>query len=77
MYVVLTNHKSREAMGDLMAALVKQYPTDKFSVEGSEEKGYQCRINGVGDEREPRKFSITFLKTWKPKPPEIEIIMPK
>jgi len=77
MYIVLIDHKSHEAISDLMAALVKQYPAEKFSIYGSEEKGYQCRIEGVGDERAPRKFAISFLKTWKPKPPEIEIIMPK
>jgi hypothetical protein len=77
MYVVLTEHKSREAMGDLMAELAKHFPADKFSIEGSEDKGYQCRIIGLGDERSPRKFATVFLKTWKPKPPEIEIIMPK
>jgi hypothetical protein len=77
MYVVLTQHKLHDAMSDLMAELVRQFPAEKFSVFGSEEKGYQCRIEGVGDERAPRKFAITFLKTWKPKPPEIEIIMSK
>jgi hypothetical protein len=77
MYVVLVTHKSREAMSDLMAAILIQFPAEKFSVFGSEDKGYQFRIEGVGDEKAPRVFALSFLKTWKPKPPEIEIIMPK
>ena len=77
MYVVLVDHKSRDAMSDLMAAIIIQFPKEKFSVFGSEEKGYQFRIEGVGDEIAPRTFAKLFLKKWKPAPPEIEIIMPK
>lgn len=76
MYVVLLESKSREAMADLMAAIVVQFPLEKFSIVGSEEKGYQFHINGVGDERAPRAFALKYLKTWKPAPkePEIKII---
>jgi hypothetical protein len=77
MYVVLVDHKSREAMTDLMAAIIIQFPLERFSIFGSEDKGYQFRIEGVGDEMPPRAFSKLFLKKWKPSPPEIEIIMPK
>ena len=73
MYVVLVEHKSREAMADLMAAIIVQFPLEKFSIVGSEEKGYQLHINGVGDERAPRVYALKFLKTWKPKTKEDEI----
>jgi hypothetical protein len=73
MYVVLVEHKSKEAMADLMAAIIVQFPLEKFSIVGSEEKGYQFHINGVGDERVPRIYASKFLKTWKPKPKEDEI----
>lgn len=76
MYVVLVNHKSREAMTDLMAELIKKFPNERFTVEGSEEQGYKFRIEGAGDEKPPRAVAKVFLKTWKPKPVEapIEII---
>ena len=77
MYVVLVDHKSRAAMTDLMAAILIQFPQERFSIFGSEDKGYQFRIEGVGDEMPPRAFAKLFLKKWKPSPPEIEIIMPK
>lgn len=76
MYVVLTEHKSREAMIDLIAALLVEFPSEKFTYEGSEEKGYKARIEGAGDEKLPRKFAIKFLKAWKPKPVENIIVQP-
>jgi hypothetical protein len=66
MYVVLVYHKLRSAMLDLMASMVKQFPNEKFSIYGSEAAGYQFRINGMGDERQPRKYAEVFLKKWKP-----------
>ncbi len=76
MYVVLITNKSREPFSDIMPELKREFPTEVFSVYGSEERGYQLRIEGVGDEKAPRAFAKTYMKTWKPKPPEIEIIMP-
>jgi hypothetical protein len=73
MYVVLVNHKSKEAMLDLMAVLVHQFPKEVFTIEGSEDMGYKFRIEGHGDEKPPRKIAIQFFKTWKPKPKEDEI----
>lgn len=73
MYVVIVNHKSKEAMLDLMAVLVHQFPKEVFTIEGSEDMGYKFRIEGSGDEKPPRKIAIQFLKTWKPKPKENEI----
>ena len=73
MYVVLLEHKLLAAMTDLMAAIIVQFPLEKFSIVGSEDKGYQFHINGVGDERPPRIYASKFLKTWKPKPKEDEI----
>ena len=63
-------------MTDLMAELIKRFPAERFTVEGSEEQGYKFRIEGTGDEKAPRAVAKVFLKTWKPKPPEqpIEII---
>ena len=78
MYVVLLSHKSKPAMTDLIAALLKEFPNERFTVEGSEEKGYNARIEGVGDERAPRIFATKFLKTWKPKPDniiELDVVM--
>ena len=83
MYVVLVDHKSKEAMTDLMLELRSKFPLERFTIEGSEEKGYQFRIEGLGDELAPRKIAQDFLKKWKPKPIEdvirvdvIKIIMP-
>jgi len=70
MYVVVIDHKLKEAISDLIAALVIEFPGEVFSIYGSEEKGYQCRIEGKGDEKPPRTFAKAFLKKWKPKPPE-------
>lgn len=67
MHLVLTKHKTLPAMTDLLSALYKEFPTDNFSVEGSEDKGYNALIIGAGDERPPRKFAEKFLKNWKPK----------
>lgn len=68
-YIVLVNHKVREALSDCIAELTKSFP-DPFTIAGSEEKGYQLRLEGSGDETLPRAFATKFLKTWKPKPPE-------
>ena len=72
MYVVLVKHKSREPLSDCIPELKLKFPEEVFSVFGSDEKGYQLRIEGMGDEVLPRKFAETFLKTWKPKPSEPE-----
>ncbi len=69
MYIVLLDHKNREALSDCIAEMSKTF-TDPFTIEGSEEKGYQLRLNGAGDEKEPRAFAKKYLKTWKPKPPD-------
>lgn len=68
-YIVLVNHKVREALSDCIAELTKHF-TDPFTIYGSEEKGYQLRLEGSGDEIQPRAFAVKYLKTWKPKPPE-------
>lgn len=70
MYIVIVSHKSRECLSDCISELVKSFPSEPFTVEGSEEKGYQLRLNGAGDEKAPRVMAEKFLKTWKPKPPE-------
>jgi len=70
MYVVLVTHKSKEPFSDIMPELKKAFPEETFSIYGSEEKGYQLRIEGAGDEKEPRAFAVKFMKTWKPKPVE-------
>lgn len=75
MYVVLVNHKSKEAISDLLAHLKPQFPAEVFTFEGSEEQGYKFRIEGVGDEKAPRKIAEKYLKTWKPKPKEDEVII--
>jgi len=76
MYIVLVTHKSKEAMSDLAAHLLPQFPNEVFTIEGSEEQGYKFRIEGQSDERSPRKIAEKYLKTWKPKPvePEMKII---
>ena len=73
MYVVLVTHKVKEAMSDLMAHLLPQFPEEVFTIEGSEEKGYKFRIEGSGDEKSPRKSAEKYLKTWKPAPKELEV----
>ena len=73
MYIVVVSHKVKEALSDCIQELIKVFPGELFTVEGSEEKGYQLRINGAGDEKAPRVMAEKFLKTWKPKPPEVEI----
>lgn len=75
MYVVLVLHKSKEAMSDLMVHLKPQFPLEIFTFEGSEEKGYKFRIEGEGDEKAPRKIAEKYLKTWKPKPKENDIVV--
>jgi hypothetical protein len=67
MYVVLVDHKSREAMTDLMAAILIQFPHERFSISGSDDRGFQFRIEGLGDEKLPRAFAKIFLKNWKAK----------
>jgi hypothetical protein len=69
MYIVLVNSKSRDPLSDCIAELTKSF-SDPFTITGSEEKGYQLRLEGVGDETAPRAFAIKYLKTWKPKPKE-------
>jgi hypothetical protein len=69
MYIVLVDHKSRDALSDCIVELKKVF-TDPFTISGSEEKGYQLRLEGVGDETSPRAHAKKFLKTWKPKPVE-------
>jgi hypothetical protein len=68
MYVVVVTHKKIAALNDLMAVIMPMFPHDKFLIVGSEEKGYQFRVLGHGDEKAPRKFAEPFLKKWKPKP---------
>lgn len=68
MYVVLITNKSREPLSDVIPELKKEFPAEVFSIYGSEEKGYQLRIEGTGDEKEPRAFATKYMKTWKPKP---------
>lgn len=72
MYVVLITSKIRETLSDCIPELNKVFPKEVFTVEGSEEKGYKLRIEGTGDEKEPRAFATKFAKTWKPKPKEEE-----
>lgn len=68
MYVVLITNKSREPFSDIMPDLRKEFPEETFSIYGSEDKGYQLRIEGTGDEKAPRAFATKYMKTWKPKP---------
>lgn len=72
MYVVLVKNKLREPLSDTIPELIKEFPQEVFSISGSEEGGYQLRIEGKGDEKAPRAFAEKYLKTWKPKPPEEE-----
>jgi hypothetical protein len=68
MYVVLITNKSREPFSDIIPELKKEFPEEVFTIYGSEEKGYQLRIEGIGDEKAPRAYAIKYMKTWKPKP---------
>lgn len=77
MYVVVIDHRSKEAMADLLKALTTKFPGERFTVEGSEEKGYKLRIEGAGDEKPPRAFAKVFLKTWKPNMTAEELITTK
>lgn len=70
MYVVLIDSKCKETLSDCIPELNKSFPKDTFTIFGSEEKGYQLRIEGAGDEKAPRAFAKAYAKTWKPKPPE-------
>lgn len=70
MYVVLIDSKIKAMLSDCIPELGKSFPKDTFTIYGSEEKGYQLRIEGTGDEKAPRVFAKAFAKTWKPKPPE-------
>jgi hypothetical protein len=72
MYIVLVNWKTLPALQDLMPEMNKTFTSDKFSIWGSEDKGYQFRLDGAGCEKEPRKFAELYLKKWKPKPVETE-----
>jgi hypothetical protein len=66
MYIVLVNKQKLSPLKDLMPQMMKNFPDDRFSIHGSEEKGYQFQLDGAGDEMRPRKFAESFLKTWKP-----------
>lgn len=66
MFVILVNKQKLPPLTDMMPEIIKKFPHDKFSIHGSEEKGYHMQIDGLGDERLPRKFAESFLKTWKP-----------
>lgn len=70
MYVVLITNKSRDPLSDCIPELRKQFQNEVFSIHGSEEKGYQLRIEGAGDEKLPRVVATAFVKAWKPKPKE-------
>lgn len=70
MYVVLVTNKQRDPLSDCIVELKKSFPQEQFSIYGSEEKGYQLRIEGTGDEIAPRARAVAFLKTWKPKSEE-------
>lgn len=65
MYVVLVNRQPLAALQSLMPEINKAFPSERFSIWGSDEKGYQIRIEGTGSEIEPRKFAELFLKKWK------------
>lgn len=71
-YCVLVCHKLKEPLSDAIPELNKEFPNEVFTITGSEEKGYKLRIEGAGDEKPPRKFVESFLKTWVPLPKESE-----
>jgi hypothetical protein len=77
MYVVLVTSKTREVLSDCIPELNKAFPKEVFTVEGSEEKGYKLRIEGIGDEKGPRAFAAKFMKTWMPKPKEDGVVIIK
>lgn len=71
MYVVVVTSKTIAPLNDLMAVIIQMFPNDKFVIVGSEDKGYQFRVLGTGDEKAPRKIAEPFLKKWKPSPEQI------
>lgn len=71
MYVVLINSKLLAPLTDLMPVINKEFVEERFSIWGTEDKGYQFRIEGAGDEKLPRIFAEKFVKTWKPAPDTI------
>lgn len=71
MYVVVVTSKKLAPLNDLMAVIIQTFPNDKFQIVGSEDKGYQFRVLGSGDEKAPRKIAEPFLKKWKPSPEQI------
>lgn len=73
MYIVLVTSKKLPMFNDLLPELRKKFPSDQFSIHGSEDKGYQMRIEGVGDEKAPRAYAEGFIKKWKPAPIFIEM----
>jgi hypothetical protein len=77
MYVVLLGSKSREALSDCIPELAKAFPGEVFTIEGSEEKGYKLRLEGITDEKAPRAFATKYLKTWMPKSKEDDVAVVK
>ncbi len=72
MYCVVVTNKTLAPFTDMMPEMLLKFPESKFSIWGSEDQGYQFRVEGSGDEKGPRKFALAYLKTWQPKPIEIE-----
>lgn len=68
MYIVLVVNKNKDVFSDLIPQLKERFPTETFSISGSEAQGYQLRLEGTGDELAPRSFAKKFVKTWKPPP---------
>lgn len=73
MYIVLVTSKKLQIFNDLIVEIRKKFPNDQFAIDGSEDRGYQLRLLGAGDEKEPRKFAEAFMKKWKPAPIFIEM----
>jgi hypothetical protein len=71
MYVVVSTSKRLAPLNDLMEVINSLFPNDTFTIVGSEDKGYQFRVLGSGDEKAPRKIAETFLKKWKPTPEQV------
>jgi hypothetical protein len=67
MYVVVEQHKSKAAISDLIAHLAIIFPNERFSLFGSDDTVFQCRIEGIGDEKMPRAYAQIFLKKWVPR----------
>ena len=66
MYVVIVYSKTHEPLSDLMPVIGPKFPDDRFYIfEGGGR--FQLRLEGTGDERAPRTFAKTFLKSWQPK----------